>query len=229
MSDVIKLLRDSYPYEIREEFNTFRTNLLFTGSKNKVIMLTSCTENEGKSTIALHLSVFLAEIGKKVYFIDCDLRKSILPRNFAMPKTWLGLSHFLSGQCEPEQIIYRTNNERLFVTFSGMVPPSSTKLLSDPSFHKFLTAARKTVDYVIVDTPPLGMVTDAAIIAPSCDGAVIVIEAGTNKRTLAKEVVEKLEVTGCPIIGAVLNKANRTKSGYYYGKKYKHYYYQADH
>jgi capsular exopolysaccharide synthesis family protein len=224
MANSVQLLRRSFSYEITEEFNTLRTNLLFAGKDVKTIMFTSCTENEGKSTIALNLAYFLTEIGKKVFFIDCDLRKSILKRNFVMPKKWYGLSHFLSGQCRLQDIIYRTNVESLYVTFAGAVPPSSTQLLSNEMCGKFLKSSEEIVDYVIVDTPPLGMVVDAAIIAPFCDGAILVFASGEIKSALSKDVKEKIESTGCPVLGAVLNKVDHVKTGYYYGKKYKNYY-----
>lgn len=226
MPDKIKLVNDPLPYEVAEELNTLRTNLLFSGDDIKVVMVTSCVENEGKSTIALNLAISLTEIGKKVIFLDCDLRKSVISHHAVMPPKWYGLTHFLTKQCEISSALMTTDIPNLFTILAGPVSPNPTKLLSSASFKSMLKALRATADYVIVDTPPLGMVVDAAIIAQHSDAAILVLQSGQDKRALVHEVQEKLERTGCPILGVVLNGVNRSKNGYYYSKKYQSGYYK---
>ena len=95
-------------YRSNEAYKTLRTNIEFSGADNKVIVLTSCTPNEGKSTVSLGLSMSLAESGKKVLFIDADLRKSVLVGRHRVTEEVKGLSHFLSGQAEVEEVMYKT-------------------------------------------------------------------------------------------------------------------------
>ena len=108
------------------------------------------------------------------------------------------------------------------------MPPNPTELLSTDAMKKLVAFCREHFDYVIIDTPPIGMVVDAAVIAPLCDGVVILIEANEVKYRLAQEVVAKMKATDCPILGVVLNKVdyktNGKNYGKYYGKKYKGYY-----
>jgi len=114
------------------------------------------------------------------------------------------------------------------VIFSGAVPPNPTELLSNAYMKKLTDYCRANYDYVIVDCPPVGLVVDAAVIAPQCDGSLILIEAGEVKYRLAQEVTAKMKATGCPILGVVLNKVDHRRNGKYYGryygKKYKGYY-----
>ena len=142
-----------------------------------------------------------------------------------------GLSHYLSGQCELEELIYKTSEPNLSVVFAGAVPPNPTELLSSARFHNLVELGREYFDYVIVDCPPIGMVVDAAVAAPQCDGCAILIEAGSVKYRAAQDIVNKMRSTGCPILGVILNKVDRKKQGKYYGKyygKYSEYYQQEE-
>lgn len=224
MGDIIKLNREPLSYEITEELNTLRTNVIFAGSDVKTIMLTSCLADEGKSITAMNLAVSLTELGKKVFFVDCDFRKSVLRQQADMPKKWYGFTHYLTGQCAFSDALYQTNISNLYVIFAGQVPPSPTKLLSSDLFGKTMKAMRNSVDYVIVDTPPIGMVVDAAIIGQHCDAGILLLESGNIRYENAREAKEKIENVGCQLLGVVLNKVDRAKAGYYYGKKYQKYY-----
>ena len=161
----------------------------------------------------------LAEGGKKVLFIDADLRKSVLAGRHKIGKEVKGLSHFLSGQAKLEEVLVKTSEPRLYAVFAGIIPPNPAELLESKSFAALLREMRKVYDYVIVDAPPLGSVIDGAIIAKHCDAAIMVISANKISRKFAKDVKRQLEKTGCPIIGAVLNKVNM-KQDKYYGKYY---------
>lgn len=210
-------------YRSNEAYKTLRTNIEFAGADKKVIVFTSCTPDEGKSTVSLSLAVSLAEGGKKVLFIDADLRKSVLVGRHKVGGEIKGLSHFLSGNEELKDVFAKTQEPGLSVIFAGVTPPNPTELLGDKRFEAMLQGARKSFDYVIIDAPPLGSVIDAAIIARSCDAAVIVVAANTISRKFAKMVKEQMEKSGCPILGVVLNKVNM-KQNKYYGKYYGSYY-----
>ena len=205
-----------------EAYKTLRTNIEFSGADNKAIVLTSCTPNEGKSTVSLSLAASLAEAGKKVLFVDADLRKSILAGRHKVTGAIKGLSHFLAGQAKVGEIMYQTQEPGLVVIFAGVVPPNPAELLGQHIFESLIESARKVYDYIIIDAPPLGSVIDSAIIAKQCDAAVLVIAANTISYKFAKVVKEQLEKSECPILGVVLNKVDM-KQNKYYGKYYGEY------
>ena len=202
-------------YFTQEAFNVFRTNLQFCGQDIKVIVLTSCTMNEGKSYTALHLGCSLAEIGKRTLLIDADMRKSVMAGRNSDSKNVEGLSEVLTGQADLKDCIYATQFEYLHVLFSGKYPPNPVELLEGKYFKALLSQSREFYDYVIVDTPPLGMVIDAAVIAAEADGAVLVIGSNHAKYTQAQEVLSQLRKADCNVLGAVLNNGEKKGSGYY--------------
>ena len=222
---LVELVRDELPYEINEEMKTLRTNLQFCGDDKQVILLTSSFSGEGKSTVAMELCQSLTELEKRTLLIDADMRKSVLKNKVNGPVPKKGLSHFLSGQCELKDLIYKTSTPNLSIVFSGAVPPNPTELLSSPRFEELIDLGRQYFDYVIIDCPPIGMVVDAAVIAQHCDGSMILIEAGEIKYRMAQDMVAKMRTTGCPILGVILNKVDRKKQGKYYGKYYGKKYY----
>lgn len=213
-------------YRSKEAYKTLRTNIGFCGKDVKVIAFTSCTPNEGKSTVSLHLAASLAEIGKKVIFVDTDLRKSVLVGRYKAGKEIKGLSHYLSGQHPLEDVRYKTNIPMLDVVFAGPVPPNPAELLADTMFEDLIKDLRQEYDYVIIDTPPLGSVIDTAIISKVCDGIILLLAANTISYKFAQEVVAQLKKTNCRILGTVLNKVDMSMNSYYgkyYGKYYGNY------
>lgn len=214
-------------YRLEESYKNLRTNIQLCGSDNKIILFTSCSPNEGKSSISFNLARSMAESGKKVVFVDADLRKSVLLGRYRISGNIKGLTHYLSGQCKLEEIIYATQIERLHMIFSGIVPPNPAELLDGDLFRTIITVFKNHYDYVIIDTPPLGNVIDAAIIARVADAAVLVLGTGDISRKFAQITLEQLKKTNCKILGAVLNKVDLRENGYYgkyYGKYYGEYY-----
>lgn len=218
-------------YRTNEAYKALRTNIQFCGDNIKVISLTSCTPNEGKSSISLNMAVAFADIGKKVAFIDADLRKSVIKGKLKVGRIECGLTHYLSGQSGLEDIIYNTNIRNLDMIFTGSYTPNPVELLSHERFTFMIKKLREEYDYVIIDTPPLGSVIDSAIVAKHSDGVIIVIEHNTISYKYAQYVKEQLEVTQCRILGVVLNKIPVSKKRYngkyygrYYGKYYGNYY-----
>ena len=205
-------------YLTNENYKTLRTNILFCGTDIKTIVLTSARENEGKSTVSAELAKSLAEAGKKTVFIDADMRKSVLMRRSAASRGFCGLSEYLSGQAELSDVIYNTQIQNFDVIFSGRFPPNPVELLGSQSFVKLIDMLKSVYDYVIIDSPPLGAIIDAAVIASYCDGAIIVITPGKIPYTECLEVKEQLSKSGCKILGAVLNDIYGKRTKYY--KKY---------
>ena len=219
----VTLKNISKDYRTNEAHKTLRTNLEFSGSDKRTIVLTSSTPNEGKSTVSLGLAMSLAEGGKRVLLIDADLRKSVLMGWHKVTESVKGLSHYLSGQAQLSDVICGTQEDNMFVIFAGIIPPNPSELLGSERFAELIRRTKNDYDYVIVDAPPLGSVIDAAVIAKACDASVLVVAASTVSYKFIRTVKSQLEKTECPILGVVLNKVNM-KQNRYYGKYYGNYY-----
>ena len=213
-------------YRMVEGLNQLKTNLSFCGKDIKVITMTSSVPNEGKSAISIDLARTLAESGKKILMIDADLRKSVMAARYHIQGIEKGLSHYLTGQAETEDIIYQTEIEGLYLTVAGPLSPDPTTLLDSEQFEQFILKVRDEFDYVIIDAPPLGVVIDAVIIGKYTDGAVLVIEQGVIKRKLVQDVIKQLKRGEVRILGAVLNKVDERIGAYgSYDYKYSYSYY----
>jgi capsular exopolysaccharide family len=220
-------------YSVNEAYKTLRTNLSFCGNDVKTILLTSCTPNEGKSTVALRLTQALAEDEKKVILVDADLRKSVFIGRYGITSEHQikGLSHYLSGQNELDDVICETGIENLNIIFAGPTTPNPTELIGNSYFEEMIKTLREQYDYIIIDAPPLGSVIDAAIITKVCDGTILVVENNVISRRFAQDVKKQIEITGCKILGVIINKYDIYRkgkyksyySGYYKRKKYKGY------
>lgn len=214
MNKTVLKLNGSDDYFISEAYKTLRTNVRFCGQDIKVIAVTSNSAGEGKTTVSLNLGVSLAELGKRVLIIDTDMRKSVMAGRDSNARGAKGLSELLTGMCDLNEALYKTQYDGLSIIFAGQYPPNPVELLSSLYFGKLIDSARETYDYIIVDTPPLGMVVDAAVVAAHCDGAIFVM--GKNVRCAeAQEVVGMIEKSGCRMLGAVINNAESKHKAYY--------------
>ena len=201
-----------------EAIKTLRTNIQFCGANIRVIMITSTVPSEGKSNTSLEIARSLAQLGKKVILIDADIRKSVVESKYQMDNSVPGLSQYLSSQCKLEEAICKSDSEGSDIIFSGPYAPNPAELMEEPTLDKLLEWSRENYDYVIVDTPPLNSVIDGAIVAPKCDGVILVVASGAISYKLVQKAKTQLEKTGCRILGAVLNKVDTGKGGYYYSK-----------
>lgn len=218
----VELLSQELAYEVNEELKYLRTNIQFCGTDKKVIMFTSSIAGEGKSTVTLRLARSLCELGKNVLLVDADLRRSMLKHEITDPKAvQYGMSHYLSGMVALNDALTETDDPRLYILFAGQVPPNPSELLSGKRVDSLLTWARGQFDYILIDSAPLGTVIDAAVLAPKCDGTVIVVEADRIPYKTVQNVAQQLGDAQCPILGVVLNKVN-----YHSGRKYYSHYYR---
>lgn len=208
----------------KEVYRTLRTNLEFTGIENKVIAITSCTPNDGKSTVSYQLACALAESGKSTLIVDADLRRSVFTQRFKIKKKLSGLSHFLSGKMEMKEVIYATNKDKLFIMPAGVFPSNPTELLGNSRMEALVQAVKNIFDYIIIDTPPLGSVIDAAVIAKNSDASMMVLASDESSRTEARKVINQLKAANPNFLGVVLNKVDMKERGYYYYRKYGGYY-----
>ena len=207
-------------FKTKEAYKTLRTNVQFCGNDVKIISLTSRVPNEGKSMVSFNLAISMAETGKKVLFIDADLRKSVLIGRYKINKAIKGLTQYLSGVEQLDDVRYGTNVKNMDLILSGPVPPNPAELLNNEKFTELLETARKEYDYVIIDTPPIGQVIDPAIVAQQTDGVIFLISQANISYKYAQKQIEQMRKSGCRILGAVLNKVDPEEKGGYYGGYY---------
>lgn len=222
----LKLLRfPELHYSCRESIHTLCTNITFAGSEMRKIMLTSSMAHEGKSFLSLCTLRTLAQLGRKVVLIDADLRKSQIASRYGMKVvsgSGKGVTHFLAGMCPLEEVIYETDVPNAHIIPVGHKVSNSLSLLNSPRFAQMLSRLEQEYDYVLLDTPPVGVIIDAAEIAKFCDGCVFVIKENTISRKAVAEAKSQIEVSGCEILGAVLNSVSfgSLSSKKYYNKYY---------
>ncbi len=214
-------------YLTNEAYKTLRTNLLFCGDSIKTVLITSTVENEGKSTVSAELVKTLADLGKKTLLIDADMRKSVMLKSSQRASEICGLSEALSGISSFDDVIFGTQNPNFDVVFSGHFPPNPVELLESNRFKELLEYYKGIYDYIILDTPPLGVVIDAAVAAACCDGAIIVFAERRTSRKSAIDTKNQLEKSGCRILGGVVNEADPHNTKYYKRYyKYRSYHYK---
>ena len=170
--------------------------------------------------VSFNLAISMAETGKKVLFIDADLRKSVLIGRYKINKAIKGLTQYLSGVEQLDDVRYSTNVKNMDLILSGPVPPNPAELLNNEKFTELLETARKEYDYVIIDTPPIGQVIDPAIVAQQTDGVIFLISQANISYKYAQKQIEQMRTSGCRILGAVLNKVDPEEKGGYYGGYY---------
>ena len=210
------------PYAVEEAMNRLRINIKFCGKNTRKILLTSCLPNEGKSTISAYLWKMLAEAGFPTVLVDVDLRKSVMKKRFQIEyeEDMKGLNHYLSGMAEYEEVVYETNIQNGYIVPCTQLLEDPSALLEDVRFQELLDKLAQNYRFVIIDTPPLGSVSDGALISSMCDGAVLVVCAGETPKAMIRQSLHEIEQSGCKLLGTVLNRAEVKSRAYgkYYGK-----------
>ena len=206
---------------MEEYYNSIRTNVQFSGRDLKVITLTSAQPGEGKSTTSVNLAISFARAGFRTLLIDADTRNSVMSGTFKSNERYQGLTSFLSGNAELSDVICDTTIDNLMIIPAGQVPPNPTSLIQNDNFKVMIETVRGLYDYVIIDTPPLGLVIDAAILAHYSDASLVVVKAGVDKRRTVRKLKEQLEQSGSVFLGVILNKYGIPLESYgKYGEKY---------
>ena len=213
------ILTSKSDFFIREAYKTLRTNVTFSlagEGKSRVVVVTSSLQSEGKSTTAVNLALSFAEAGKKVLLVDCDMRRPKLGRllNLSAPA---GLSNLLLDPSLLEKPIIKEYST-IDVLLSGDIPPNPSELLGSERMKKLLDQMREKYECIILDTPPINMVTDAVVLAPQSDGVLFVVRANQSERGAVIHAVEQLEYAQVKLLGFVLNGVELEKTSYGYGK-----------
>ena len=213
------IVKENPKSPISEAYRTLRTNIEFSDFDNDIgiMLVTSAGPCEGKSVTAANLALSVAETGKKVLLIDCDLRKPSIHKKFEISNS-KGISNLLIGESQFSEIAQRYN-ENLYILTSGTVPPNPCEMIESQKMKIFLRDAKNDFDFIILDTPPVIVVADAQLLSAIVGGVLLVIAAGKAEIKLAQKAKELLEHAKANIIGVVLNKAelNSDKiNGYQY-------------
>lgn len=200
-----------------EAYKVLRTNIQFCSldSGLKTLAVTSTYAGEGKTTTAINLAISNAKDGKRVLYVDADMRKSIGARDI-FQRVANGLSNHLSNMAEFEDIVKETDYDNLYMVSCGVRPPNAPELLGTQRFKGFLQTAAERFDMVIIDTPPLGSVIDCAIVAQHTDGVILVVKRKEVDYHKILRVKQQLEKANARILGVVLNKIGKGDYKTYY-------------
>jgi succinoglycan biosynthesis transport protein ExoP len=223
------LLTDGAPGSFVEAFRTLRTNVLFSSAQSgaKTVVITSTGPGEGKSVVASNLAVALAQSGQRVLLIDADLRRPQLHIRFGQ-KEEPGLSNLMVGNAKASEVVRKTAIHGLWLLAAGRVPPNPAELLGSARFRDFIATLKDHFDCIVVDTPPVLAVTDAALVANVASGVIFVVGAEMASRYAARAAIETLVAAKAQFFGGVLNKVDLEHNAYYYSqyyrKEYSHYY-----
>ncbi|MFR7452695.1 MAG: CpsD/CapB family tyrosine-protein kinase [Gemmiger sp.] len=217
------------PFQFVEAYKSLRTNLEFLSASSgcKVILITSSVPEEGKSNVAINLATTMAAGGKKVVLVDGDLRKGSLSRYLHLNRNRPGISNVVANQCTLADALVRFKNVQFTLLPVGPLPPNPSEMLATPAVEALFKGLREYYDYVIVDTPPVSVVTDAAVMCRFADGAILVVRPGVTTTQGAQLSKKNLEAVHAHILGVVLNgydaKRAGHKDGYYYSYSYDYY------
>lgn len=208
-----------------EAYRSIRTRLLVSrqGNAGAAFLVTSAVDEEGKTTTALNIASALAQTQKRVLLVDGDMRRSSVHRPFGMEKI-PGLSKYLTNGAVPREILQESEVPCLSVVAAGKAPANPSELLGSARMAEFMSWARENFDFVVIDSPPVAVVTDPSVLAPHVDGVVMVVRADHTPLKAAAHGRELIENTKAAVIGAVLNDVRR-EHGRYYGYGYGYYRY----
>ncbi len=212
------------PFIVTEAYNTFRTNLLFTLSTNKsnVAIISSSVSGEGKSTSAANLAIAIGETESKVLIIDADLRRPTQHKFFKL-KNDKGLSTILSGMSKFEDTVKRNVSGNTDVVTSGPMPPNPSQMLTSEKMAAFVEKVSGLYDYVIIDTSPINIVSDALILSKYTAGVILVARQGITTFDQIERTIESINFTDSDILGVVVNSINYD-SGIYKKTNYRYKY-----
>lgn len=226
----LEILSEDSPFAFSEAFNSLRTNFNFAAlnGEYKKIVVTSTLQHEGKTSVAINLAISLASAGSKVLLVDCDMRNPSIHRRLRIkrpPNT--GLSSVLGGESTLENSLFKTSRG-ITVLLGGTIPPNPVEMLSSKAMSDMLDVLSQHYDYIICDAPPVGLVTDAAVLSTICDGALFIIKQKGAKKKQVHNAINRLKAVNANILGIVFSqydiKEDATKSYGYY-RNYKNCYY----
>lgn len=211
-----QILNKNTNFVTQEAYKQLRTNIRFCirDQKCKKFCLTSATAGEGKSITLLNLAISIAQTGKKVLLIDADLRRPAIAR-LLVEKASPGLSEVLVSDATPDEAIRVGVYPNLDILFSGEIPPNPSEILSSENMQQLIETSAEKYDYILVDTPPVNVVTDACVIANLLDGVLLLARQNRAKKDGVRQAINNLQLTGANVLGYILNGVTVDDSKYY--------------
>ena len=220
----IALLCSKMHFDAKEAYKLLRTNVLFTlpdSNKCRVIGITSAIRGEGKSTVAINLAYTLAATKGKVLLIDMDMRLPSIAKKLEV-KVKSGLSDYLVGAVAKEDIIFKIKDYKNWdIIFSGSIPPTPAELIGSDKMKAMMEELRNEYDYIIVDLPPVNVVSDALVAKDITDGFVVVVREGYSDKRSLSDCMRQLDFLDANILGFTITDSSG--AGGSYGKKYSKY------
>lgn len=209
---------------VAEAYRSVRTSLAFARPHQdlRTIVLTSPGPADGKSTTVANLAITFAQQGQRTLLIDADLRRAVLDKLFEIPRI-PGLTDVLVGQRSLQDVVHQTRIANLFVIGSGQFPPNPAELLGSPAMREALRESRESFDIVLMDSPPLLAVTDAAVLSTMADGAILIVRVGATAKTAVRRALAQLRTVHGRLVGTVLNDVDFSQGAF--GGSYGYYYY----
>lgn len=210
------------PANFAEALKAIRTNVLFSSAEEgmRSLVVTSAGPGEGKSVVSSNVAIALAQTGQRVLLIDGDMRRPRIHDIFGSNQE-PGLSNVLTGNAKASDAIRRSQVHGLWLLSSGHIPPNPAELLGSRRFADFMISLDQHFDWVVIDTPPVLVVTDSAIVANQVSGVVFVVSAEKTSRQAARTAVEQLDAASAHIVGSVLNRVDLIRNPYYYSSYYR--------
>lgn len=199
-----------------EAIRSVRTNIQFADidHKNKIIAMTSSKPSEGKTTVVYKLAQSFAENGERVVLLDFDLRAPKLGVVAGIDNN-VGLTNVITGKLELDRALYRDKGqENLFLLLSGPTPPNPAEILASNHIKDLVNELSQSFDYVFIDTPPVGLFTDASIVSTFCDGMIFSIKSNDTKKEEIARALDNLKKVNAKVIGAVLTFADVKEFNY---------------
>ena len=230
-SRVEYLLSDNVAFNVTEAFRNLKSSITVSmpkkqdGEEGRVIVMTSACPEDGKTTVAVNLALMFAQSDAKVCLVDADIRKGRIAR-FFHKKSAPGLADYLSGQVSLEEVTHTYKNQQnlSFIT-CGTHAPRPYELLESEQTKTFLNELKAKYDYIIIDTPPLLVVSDSIALATQADGTVIVTRYEMSYVNDITSTLEKLNFAKAKVLGVVVNDYSFNEKASYYSDRYKYYSY----
>lgn len=215
------LLNSRSDFYLREAYKMLRTNVTFSLADvdgSKVIAVSSSAQSEGKSITAANLALSFTQAGKRVILIDCDLRKPKIARLLSMSAED-GLVNALMDASKLEESIVPYEDTKMDVLLCGTIPPNPSELLGSERMKQLLALLRGQYDYIVLDTPPINVVTDAVVLRSVVDGYLFVVRANQSERGEILHALDQLDYAQAKVLGFVLNGVALENTSYGYSKK----------
>lgn len=208
-------------FSFAEAFRVFAVNLRFTFAQksSRKVLITGVDENMGKTMISSNLAIAMAQSGFKVLLVDCDIRKPCVHKVFKDENN-VGLTHVLCDDVKIEDAVKKSKVDNLWYLTAGLQSPNPLKLLLSPEMSELLNNLSREYDWIIIDSPPIGVVSDALILSNNCDGVVLVVEEGASNYRQVSKAIEEIKYVNGNLLGVVLNKSKTYNKKYYYSYSY---------